>query len=227
MTRRCTACPCPTPGWVEQMQSCAPSLAQALLPYPQYCGNLQGDEREPGHVHLPLAPGQGREAVLRGHVLPRLVHALEDLDERHRQHPDGRRHLERRERRHLALRAGPQPVPGHERRDPRPLGGARLGAPRRQGQEVRGQGGRRPTRSSAAGSSPRSSATRRGMPVLLPVQLLQRARAVPGGLHPHEHAATSSRRTRGASTPPRGRSSTRARSSPPTTSTSTTGPAPG
>ena len=25
-----------------------------------------------------------------------------------------------------------------------------------------------------------------GMPVLLPVQLLQRARAVPGGLHPHE-----------------------------------------
>jgi hypothetical protein len=34
--------PEPYPGWVEQMKGCAPSLAQALLPYPQYCGNLQG-----------------------------------------------------------------------------------------------------------------------------------------------------------------------------------------
>jgi carboxypeptidase family protein len=34
--------PVPYAGWVEQMTGCAPSLAQALLPYPQYCGNLQG-----------------------------------------------------------------------------------------------------------------------------------------------------------------------------------------
>jgi len=34
--------PEPYPGWSEQMQSCAPSLAQALLPYPQYCSSLQG-----------------------------------------------------------------------------------------------------------------------------------------------------------------------------------------
>jgi hypothetical protein len=33
--------PAPYEGWAEQMQSCAPSLAQALLPYPQYCSNLQ------------------------------------------------------------------------------------------------------------------------------------------------------------------------------------------
>jgi hypothetical protein len=33
--------PVPYDGWVEQMQSCAPSLAQALLPYPQYCSQLQ------------------------------------------------------------------------------------------------------------------------------------------------------------------------------------------
>jgi hypothetical protein len=32
--------PVPYDGWVEQMQSCAPSLAQALLPYPQYCGTM-------------------------------------------------------------------------------------------------------------------------------------------------------------------------------------------
>jgi hypothetical protein len=34
--------PIPYEGWVEQMQSCPPSLAQALLPYPQYCSTLQG-----------------------------------------------------------------------------------------------------------------------------------------------------------------------------------------
>ncbi len=32
----------PYTGWREQMQSCAPSVAQALLPYPQYCSTLQG-----------------------------------------------------------------------------------------------------------------------------------------------------------------------------------------
>lgn len=30
----------PYAGWVQQMTSCAPSVAQALLPYPQYCGAL-------------------------------------------------------------------------------------------------------------------------------------------------------------------------------------------
>jgi hypothetical protein len=34
--------PLPYAGWVEQMTGCAPSLAQALRPYPQYCDNLQG-----------------------------------------------------------------------------------------------------------------------------------------------------------------------------------------
>src|SRR5262249_23281809 len=34
--------PEPYAGWREQMTGCAPSLAQALLPYPQYCSNLQG-----------------------------------------------------------------------------------------------------------------------------------------------------------------------------------------
>ena len=33
--------PAPYPGWAEQMQGCAPSVAQALLPYPQYCTPLQ------------------------------------------------------------------------------------------------------------------------------------------------------------------------------------------
>jgi hypothetical protein len=34
--------PLPYPGWVEQMTGCAPSVAQALRPYPQYCDALQG-----------------------------------------------------------------------------------------------------------------------------------------------------------------------------------------
>lgn len=32
----------PYAGWVEQMTSCSPTVAQALLPYPQYCSTLQG-----------------------------------------------------------------------------------------------------------------------------------------------------------------------------------------
>jgi hypothetical protein len=34
--------PLPYAGWVEQMTSCAPSVAQALRPFPQYCDDLQG-----------------------------------------------------------------------------------------------------------------------------------------------------------------------------------------
>jgi hypothetical protein len=34
--------PTPYPGWVEQMSGCPPTVAQALLPYPQYCGGIYG-----------------------------------------------------------------------------------------------------------------------------------------------------------------------------------------
>jgi len=40
--------PIPYAGWREQMTGCAPSLAQALLPYPQYCSSLQGDNENHG-----------------------------------------------------------------------------------------------------------------------------------------------------------------------------------
>jgi hypothetical protein len=40
--------PLPYPGWREQMTGCAPSLAQALLPYPQYCSTLQGANENHG-----------------------------------------------------------------------------------------------------------------------------------------------------------------------------------
>ncbi len=39
----------PYNGWVEQMQACAPTVAQALVPYPQYCGGLQGVNENAGN----------------------------------------------------------------------------------------------------------------------------------------------------------------------------------
>ncbi|HEX4948383.1 MAG TPA: carboxypeptidase regulatory-like domain-containing protein [Blastocatellia bacterium] len=39
----------PYAGWVQQMQGCAPSVAQALLPYPQYCSQLFGLNEGVGH----------------------------------------------------------------------------------------------------------------------------------------------------------------------------------
>jgi len=41
--------PIPYEGWIEQMSACSPSLAQALLPYPQYCGPLQGVNENAGN----------------------------------------------------------------------------------------------------------------------------------------------------------------------------------
>jgi hypothetical protein len=41
--------PAPYTGWAAQMQSCAPSVAQALLPYPQYCGKVTGVNENVGN----------------------------------------------------------------------------------------------------------------------------------------------------------------------------------
>ncbi len=38
----------PYPGWAEQMQACAPTVAQALRPFPQYCGSLFGENENAG-----------------------------------------------------------------------------------------------------------------------------------------------------------------------------------
>ena len=56
----------PYVGWETQMTGCKPTIAQALLPYPQYCGNLQGLNEEhaksfyhsfQGHVERRLSNG--------------------------------------------------------------------------------------------------------------------------------------------------------------------------
>ena len=38
----------PYTGWAGQMAACAPSVAQALRPFPQYCGNLYGNNENQG-----------------------------------------------------------------------------------------------------------------------------------------------------------------------------------
>jgi hypothetical protein len=40
--------PIPYEGWREQMTGCAPTVAQALLPYPQYCSGLYGANENAG-----------------------------------------------------------------------------------------------------------------------------------------------------------------------------------
>lgn len=39
----------PYAGWVEQMTGCAPTVAQALVAYPQYCGNIFGQNENVGN----------------------------------------------------------------------------------------------------------------------------------------------------------------------------------
>jgi hypothetical protein len=39
----------PYPGWEAQLEACAPSVAQALAPYPQYCGSLLGLNENAGN----------------------------------------------------------------------------------------------------------------------------------------------------------------------------------
>jgi hypothetical protein len=41
--------PIPYAGWVEQMTGCSASVAQALLPFPQYCSSLQGINENAGN----------------------------------------------------------------------------------------------------------------------------------------------------------------------------------
>lgn len=41
--------PIPYAGWVSQMTGCAPTVAQALLQYPQYCGAIAGENENAGN----------------------------------------------------------------------------------------------------------------------------------------------------------------------------------
>ena len=220
--------PLPYPGWVEQMTGCAPSVAQALRPYPQYCDNLQGLNENKGDVALQLAAGEAREAVLGQHLRAGVLHAVEDDLERIGQHAARRRHVERAAGRHLAVRARPERGDRRHRYAARAVGGLRLSAAVRRGQEV-GEHRRRRQRAR------RRLADEHDLPLLvrpaalLPIELLQRAGPVPRRLHPgHRQPVGGVRPGQGRLRSRRaGRCSTPRPSSRWTRSTTTTGRATG
>ena len=73
------------------MTGCAPSLAQALLPYPQYCGNLQGDNENHGTSTYHSLQAKVEKRFSGGTYFLALLHLVQDHDQRHRQHPARRR----------------------------------------------------------------------------------------------------------------------------------------
>ena len=56
----------PYPGWVDQMQACAPSVAQALMPFPQYCSPLQGVNENVGNSTYHSLQLQGEHRLSNG-----------------------------------------------------------------------------------------------------------------------------------------------------------------
>jgi hypothetical protein len=60
----------PYPGWAQQMTSCAPSVAQALLPFPQYCGSIAAvNENKGGSFYNSLQGKVERRASTNGYLL--------------------------------------------------------------------------------------------------------------------------------------------------------------
>src|SRR4029078_8996014 len=79
----------PYPGWVEQMTGCAPSVAQALRPYPQYCDNLQGLNENKGTSHYNSLQVKlekrfsGSTYALVSYTLSKLISSGSDNTQRH------------------------------------------------------------------------------------------------------------------------------------------------
>jgi len=56
----------PYVGWASQMRGCAPTIQQALLPYPQYCGRLQGENEEHGNSFYNSLQGRLERHITNG-----------------------------------------------------------------------------------------------------------------------------------------------------------------
>ena len=152
--------PIPYAGWREQMTGCAPSLAQALLPFPQYCSQLQGINELAGKSLYNSLQAKaekrfsGGTYLLVSYTLAQLKTSGSDTVQ------SGASAWAGRQRRDLPLREGPQLLAGLRRRDTRPLGGHGVRAAR----SARTRSGSRAAprrRSWADGRSARSSDTRR------------------------------------------------------------------
>jgi hypothetical protein len=56
----------PYPGWASQMTACPATVAQALLPYPQYCGNLYGLNENEGWSNYDALQVEAQERFSHG-----------------------------------------------------------------------------------------------------------------------------------------------------------------
>jgi hypothetical protein len=56
----------PYTGWAAQMTGCSPTIQQALLPYPQYCGTLQGENEEHGNSFYNSFQGRVERHITNG-----------------------------------------------------------------------------------------------------------------------------------------------------------------
>jgi hypothetical protein len=74
----------PYPGWIEQMKACSPTVAQALVPYPQYCSGILGLNENVGNsiYHSFQLKAEKRFArgtsVLLAYTLSKLLTTSED-----------------------------------------------------------------------------------------------------------------------------------------------------
>ena len=78
----------PYAGWREQMTGCAPSVAQALLPYPQYCDRLQGLNENVGNSIYHSFQAKAEKRFSRGvfmlvsYTVPKLITDAADNTQR-------------------------------------------------------------------------------------------------------------------------------------------------
>ena len=217
--------PLPYAGWVEQMTGCAPSVAQALRPFPQYCDNLQGLNENVGSSHynslqvkLEKRFSNGVYALV-SYTLSKTISSASDNTQRDAMTWSGVQGVispfEAERNEVIAVNDTPHVLSAafvYEL----PVG---------QGKKYMNQGG---LTNALLGGWQMSTIFRysSGLPIFFRVrELLQRAGRVPRRVHPRRSPTRTrcSRRTRAASTRARDRSSTRTRSSRCRRSTSTSG----
>ena len=125
--------PLPYAGWVEQMTGCAPSVAQALRPYPQYCDALTGLNENHGTSHYNSLQAKlekrfsGGTYALVSYTLSKTISSGSDNTQRDAETWSGL------PGRHLTVREGPQRGDRLDRHAARPVGRLRLRAAGRQG----------------------------------------------------------------------------------------------
>ena len=164
--------PNPYPGWESQLEACAPSVAQALAPYPQYCGSLLGLNENAGNSTYHSLQIKAEHRFSRGFWFLLAYTASKTLTD-----SDIIQSIStygKCQRCHIAIRNGPEQSAGRRGRSSNALDGIRLRSAVWQGKTLSlrrrflGQGFRR---LGAQQHHPRPV----GYAVVLPLECVQRA----------------------------------------------------